>query len=49
MKRQIQQINFKHEETVGRLDRHIKRSELMDVLDRKQRELENEIGIAKSL
>lgn len=49
MKRQIQQLTFKHDEVVGRLDKHIKRSELMDILDRKLREIDNEVGIAKSL
>jgi hypothetical protein len=49
MKRQINGLNFRHDELVGKVDRHIKRSELMDTLDKKIKEVEHEVHIAKAL
>lgn len=39
----------KYEDTLGKLDRLTKRNEAIDILDRKIKELENEVAINKAL
>jgi regulator of replication initiation timing len=49
LRRSLQHLYTRHDETVARLDKQVKRNEALDVFERKLKDLENELFIAKAL